>query len=72
MVGSIPRLLDFNYSPYDSSEGLNEGYPHGFTMTYESTQARDDYLPHPHHEEVKDVVVPNLERVVRFDFNMPE
>ena len=25
MVGKIPGLLDFNYGPYDSPEGLNEG-----------------------------------------------
>lgn len=40
-------------------------------MTFESPEARDAYLPNPIHEKVKDVVVPNLERVVVFDFNMP-
>ena len=71
MVGVIPGLLDFHYGPYDSAEGLNEGYTHGFIMTFESPQARDEYLPHHKHEELKDIVVPNLERVVVFDFNMP-
>lgn len=72
MLGKIPGLLDLNHGPYDSAEGLNEGFTHGFIMTFESPQARDEYLPHPIHEEVKDVVIPNLERVVVFDFNMPE
>lgn len=72
MVGSIPGLLDFECGPYDSSEGLNDGFSHGFIMTFESPQARDDYLPHPHHERVKEFVVPMLERVVVFDFNLPE
>lgn len=72
MVGKIPGLLDFHYGPYDSDEGLNDGYTHGFIMTFESPKARDEYLPHPVHEEVKDVVVPHLERLVVFDFNMPE
>ncbi|MGC6566138.1 MAG: Dabb family protein [Akkermansiaceae bacterium] len=72
MVGRIPGLLDFNYGPYDSAEGLNDDYTHGFIMTFESPEARDEYLPRPVHEEVKDVVVPNLARVVVFDFNMPE
>ena len=71
MVGVIPGLVDFYYGPYDSAEGLNEGYTHGFIMTFESPTARDEYLPHPKHEEVKLVVVPNLERLVVFDFNMP-
>jgi hypothetical protein len=72
MVGKIPGLLDFNYGAYDSAEGLNDGYTHGFIMTFETPQARDEYLPHPIHEEVKDGVVPNLERVVVFDFNIGE
>lgn len=72
MVGKIPGLLDFNYGPYDSDEGLNEDYTHGFIMTFESPQARDEYLPNPIHEKVKDVVVPRLHRVVVFDFNLPE
>lgn len=72
MVGRVPGLLDFNYGPYDSAEGLNDDYTHGFIMTFESPEARDEYLPRPVHEEVKDVVVPNLARVVVFDFNMPE
>ncbi len=72
MVENIPGLLDFHCGPYDSTEGMNDGFTHGFIMTFESPQARDDYLPHPHHEEVKDFVVPKLERVIVFDFNMPE
>ncbi|MDP0492397.1 MAG: Dabb family protein [Verrucomicrobiota bacterium JB023] len=71
MVGVIPGLLDFHYGPYDSDEGLNDGFTHGFIMTFESPEARDAYLPHPVHEDVKDVVVPCLERIVVFDFNMP-
>ena len=71
MVGKIPGLLDFHYGPYDSTEGLNDDYTPGKIMTFESPRARDEYLPHPIHEEVKDIVVPRLERVVVFDFNMP-
>ncbi len=71
MVGKIPGLLDFYHGPYDSAEGMNDDFTHGFIMTFESPQARDEYLPHPVHEEVKNFVVPKLERVVVFDFNMP-
>ena len=70
MVGKIEGLLDIEYGPYESAEGLNENFSHGFIMTFDSAKSRDDYLPHPVHEEVKDVVVPNLERVVVFDFEV--
>lgn len=70
MIGKIPGFLEIEYGPYDSSEGLNDGYTHGFIMTFESPEAREAYLPHPVHEDVKDLVVPRLERVVVFDFNV--
>ena len=70
MVGKIPGLLDMIHGEYDSAEGLNDDFTHGFIMTFDSPQSRDAYLPHPVHEAVKDVVVPCLERVIVFDFNI--
>jgi len=70
MIGKIPGFLEMEYGPYDSTEGLNDGYTHGFIMTFESPEAREAYLPHPIHEDVKDLVIPRLERVVVFDFNV--
>ncbi|MFT7248949.1 MAG: hypothetical protein ACI9QN_001419 [Arcticibacterium sp.] len=70
MVGKISGLLDMEYGPYDSTEGLNDEYTHGFIMTFDSPESRDAYLPHPIHEKVKELVVPRLERVVVFDFNV--
>lgn len=70
MVGEIPGLLEMIHGPYDSAEGLNDGFTHGFIMTFESPEARDAYLPHPVHERVKEIVVPCLKRVIVFDFNV--
>lgn len=70
MVGRIPGIVSFEHGPYDSPEGLNDGFTHGFTMTFDSPESRDAYLPHPIHEEVKDLVVPCLERVVVFDYEL--
>jgi len=68
MVGRIPGLIDFHHGPYESPEGLNDGFTHGFIMTFASSAARDAYLPHPEHERVKAIVVPRLARVLVFDF----
>jgi hypothetical protein len=68
MVKKIPGLLDMEYGPYNGNEGLNEDFTHGFIMTFDSAESRDEYLPHPLHEEVKLLVVPRLERFVVFDF----
>jgi len=68
MVGKIPGLLAMEHGPYDSTEGMNDGFTHGFIMTFDNLESRDAYLPHPEHERVKLIVVPCLERVVVFDF----
>lgn len=70
MVGRIDGLLDFEYGEYRSGEGLNDGFTHGFIMTFDSAESRDAYLPHAVHEEVKGIVVPCLEKVVVFDFEV--
>jgi hypothetical protein len=70
MVGEIPGLLDMEYGPYNSTEGLNEDFTHGFLMTFDSLASRDAYLPHPIHERAKDIVVPCLERVIVFDIDI--
>ncbi len=68
MVGQISGLQDMEHGSYKSGEGLNEGFTHGFIMTFDSLESRDAYLPHPIHESVKDVVVPRLDEVIVFDF----
>jgi phosphoglycerate dehydrogenase-like enzyme len=61
-------LLSMEHGPYESSEGLNDGYTHGFLMSFDNAQSRDEYLPHPEHERVRQIVAPRLERLVVFDF----
>jgi hypothetical protein len=70
MVGKIPGLLNMEHGSYDSTEGLNDGYTHGFIMSFDSPESREAYLPHPIHENVKALVLPLLEKVVVFDFNV--
>lgn len=64
----IPGMLDFTWGPNVSSEGLNQGFTHALTMTFESAAARDAYLPHPEHERVKDLVLPHVASVIVLDY----
>lgn len=68
----IPGLLDFSGGPYTSAEGLHKGFTHGFVMTFADAASRDAYLPHPEHEKVKQLIVPELEGgingVIAFDW----
>lgn len=69
---SIPGITGFSWGPYASPEGMNRGYTHGFHMTFTDAAARDAYLPHPVHEQVKVQVLEILEGgvdgVCAFDF----
>jgi hypothetical protein len=69
---TIPGLLDYSGGPYSSPEGLNQGFDHGFVMTFEDEASRNAYLTHPSHEVVKDMIIPwldnGLQGVIAFDW----
>jgi hypothetical protein len=64
----IPGIEGFIGGPYTSHEGLNQGYTHGFIVTFKSAAARNGYLPHPEHEKVKNEILPFVAQIVAFDF----
>ena len=64
----IPGIEAFRGGPYASPEGLNQGFTHGFAMTFSSVAARDAYLAHPEHERVKEQFLPGVADVIAFDF----
>lgn len=70
LKNKIPGLQSVEHGPYKSDEGLNDGFTHGFIMTFDTPEARDAYLPHPDHLKVVDLVQPRLERLVVFDFDV--
>ena len=67
---SVPDVEDYVAGPNNSPEGLNKGYTHGFVMTFTDAAARDAYLTHPDHERVKAAVLPQVEDVLVFDFEV--
>jgi hypothetical protein len=68
----MPGFLSLCGGPYSSPEGLNQGYTHGYLMTFVSAAARDQYLTHPEHDKLKAAFLPDLEGVVAFDFEVDE
>jgi len=65
---AIPGIEGYSWGPNNSPEGLNQGYTHGFVMTFKNAAARDAYLPHPAHEKLKAAVLPLVESVLVFDY----
>ena len=67
---SIPGILDYCDGINSSPEGLEQGFTHGFIMTFKDAAARDAYLPHPEHERVKAGILPHVESAIIFDFEV--
>jgi hypothetical protein len=67
---SIPGIDDYVSGQNSSPESLNQGFTHGFIMTFHDAAARDAYLTHPDHQRVKDIILPHVESVLVFDFEV--
>ena len=49
-------------------ENLAQGLTHCFIVSFRNAEDRDKYLPHPAHERFKEILHPQLEKAVVFDF----
>jgi len=67
---SIEGIEDYVCGINNSPEGLNQGFTHGFVMTFSDAAARDAYLTHADHDRVKTAVMPSIESIVIFDFEI--
>lgn len=52
----IPGILAFEHGVNNSPEGMNMGFTHAYTLTFENAAARDAYLPHPEHRAFGDLL----------------
>jgi hypothetical protein len=67
---NVPNIDDYVQGPNDSKESLNQGYTHGFVMTFADKYARDNYLMHPEHVNIKNLLQPMAENILVFDFEV--
>ncbi len=70
---TIPEIQSFACGAYNSPEGLNRDYSHGFIMEFRNAAERDKYLVHPEHVRVaSDIVMPavtdGINSALAFDF----
>ena len=65
----IKEIKGFEFGTNNSPEGLNQGFTHCFTLTFNSDKDRDAYLPHPAHKEFGEKYVkPYLEKACVIDY----
>ena len=54
----------------NSLEGKNKAYTHAVLMNFADEVGRQNYLPHPEHEQLKLIFGPILEDLVVFDYTI--
>lgn len=68
LPGKIPQIQGFEWGLNNSSEGLNKGFTHCYTLTFASEADRALYLPHPDHKAFGEILSPHLEDVLVVDY----
>ena len=68
LPGKIKLIKDFEWGTNSSPEGLNQGLTHCFFLTFASDKDRDDYLVHPEHKALGDIVKGHLDKVTVVDY----
>jgi hypothetical protein len=64
----IPGIKSVTYGTNNSPERLNKDFTHAFIVVFESEKARDDYIPHPEHKAVVEVIKQVVADVFVIDF----
>lgn len=56
LKNKIPGIVSFEYGVNNSPENLNKGFTHVYLLTFANTAARDQYLPHPEHKKIGELL----------------
>ncbi|MDN3612478.1 Dabb family protein [Vibrio ostreicida] len=70
MPQTIEGVVDTEWGKNDSPEGKNKHYTHCVMMTFADEAARQRYLPHPDHDQLKSLFRPLLEDIIVFDYTV--
>ena len=69
MPNKINGVEGVEWGLNDSPENLNKDFTHSVLMTFANEAGRQEYLPHPDHDALKEVFGPLLEDIIVFDYS---
>lgn len=70
MPSKIHGVVSVEWGQNNSPENINRGFTHCVFMTFADEQGRDNYLPHPEHEQLKAQLDPLLENIIVLDYQL--
>ena len=68
MPYKIEGVVSVEWGINDSPENKNQGFSHSVLMTFSNDAGRQEYLPHPEHQALKEVFRPILDDIIVFDY----
>jgi len=66
----VEGVVSVEWGVNNSPEDKSQGYTHSVLMTFADEQGRQNYLPHPEHDALKELFGPLLEELVVFDYQV--
>ncbi|MEF1328275.1 Dabb family protein [Vibrio sp. M260121] len=70
MPKKVEGVTDVEWGLNNSPEGKNKDYTHAVMMTFTDEAGRQNYLPHPEYDVLKEVFRPLLEDIIVFDYEV--
>ena len=70
MPSKVEGIVDVEWGENNSPENKNKGFTHCILMTFIDETARDNYLPHPEHNALKDIFGAILEEIIVLDYSL--
>ena len=70
MPSKVEGVTSIEWGLNDSPENKNQGYSHSVLMTFDDEAGRQNYLPHPEHDALKEVFRPLLDDIIVFDYSL--
>ncbi|EDP59593.1 Dabb family protein [Vibrio sp. AND4] len=70
MPDKVEGVSEVEWGKNNSPEGKNKDYTHVVMMTFADEAGRQNYLPHPEHDALKDIFRPLLEDIIVFDYKI--
>jgi hypothetical protein len=70
MSSKVDGVLSVEWGLNNSPENINRGFTHCVFMTFADEQGRNNYLPHPEHEQLKAQLNLLLENIIVLDYQI--
>ncbi|OCQ53202.1 Stress responsive A/B Barrel Domain protein [Photorhabdus australis subsp. thailandensis] len=70
MQHRISGISSVEWGDNVSSENKNKGFTHAIIMTFDDHNAISNYLSHPEHDELKDLLIDSVNDIIVFDYEV--